>query len=88
MSVVYIAFGVAIVGVSWRLFREGKLKDDWSYPAIALKVAIGLVAAGLIIFPMLTMFKGSADRKRVAKIVGKKMAVTPGTLLNVVRGKR
>ena len=87
-ALVSFCIGVSILGVSYQWLKNGKLLHDWSYPAMALKGAIALVALGFVAFPIVLLFRGSADRKRALQIVGKKLPTSLSAGMDVVRGKR
>ena len=75
-TAVSIGIGITILGVSYQQLRAGALANDWSYPAIALKIAILLVALGFIVTPVILLFRGSADRRRAIAILQSQMMPT------------
>ena len=87
-ALVSLTIGISILGFSIQWLRDGRLLNDWSYPAIALKGALLLVALGFVVFPIVLLFRGSADRKRALQIIGKKLPTSLSAGVDVVRGKR
>lgn len=87
-AIASICIGIAIIGFSYEWLRDGKLLHDWSYPAMALKGALALVAVGFVLFPIALLFRGSEDRKRAFQIVQKKVPMGLSAGIDVVRGKR
>lgn len=87
-ALVSFCVGVSLLGFSYKWLKDGNLLHDWSYPAMALKASIALVAVGFVFFPISLLFRGSADRKRALDIAGKKMQSSLSAGVAVVQGKR